>query len=561
MNQGEGYIEYIEDIAFYRDILNDLPEDEEIQKTCNLEKMALELFIEASDPHSYLKRINLAVIGDFNAGKSSFINSLLNKEVCPVGACPKTSSITKFLYSDNPRITLEGEKREITPNEYENLVCQRTDYMGRIEVTYYYPFDGFRDIALYDTPGFDNPENPYDTEITNQILNDADVIFFIQDINKSEVGHKRIQDIKDMRKAKESIKIYLIFNKSDNRSLKERNALLTEYQKKYAELFDGYFTYSADKAIIQEAETGIEGLLSDLTDELMPHLISREDFEVQVLGKVTRGKWQVQVDDRICLEKPSAGSYQKEKELIVSLLENIRNEKENYIAQRFNEKRSTYRMKRTKQLNALKKYLMQNGKQTVKRLPKNLERLVDDVVTLCKNYRHSLQRRVMNLCNASVNVFEVPKEKKSYYFNPYYGLALSGNFDSWMELVSELDDDCVAIFGGTQIAVGEKFEYNIDSLSKDFTRIRNDLRKSIQKKEFFSNKTEATKDGALLSESITQELVNVVDSWFLDLETNVKTKCAHIAGKHEEMSKQEQIERELLMEKVDQHLQVLEARK
>ncbi len=46
--------------------------------------------------------IDVAVLGQFKAGKSSFINSLIGHEVLPVGVIPVTTVITRLYYDQEP---------------------------------------------------------------------------------------------------------------------------------------------------------------------------------------------------------------------------------------------------------------------------------------------------------------------------------------------------------------------------------------------------------------------------------------------------------------------------
>jgi ribosome biogenesis GTPase A len=46
------------------------------------------------------KAIDVAVLGQFKAGKSSFLNSFIGKEILPTGVIPLTSVITRMTYSD-----------------------------------------------------------------------------------------------------------------------------------------------------------------------------------------------------------------------------------------------------------------------------------------------------------------------------------------------------------------------------------------------------------------------------------------------------------------------------
>ncbi|HNS56389.1 MAG TPA: dynamin family protein [Smithellaceae bacterium] len=60
--------------------------------------------------------IDVAVLGQFKAGKSSFLNSLLGQNVLPVGAIPVTTAITRLQYGERERAVVQhfnGKKTEI----------------------------------------------------------------------------------------------------------------------------------------------------------------------------------------------------------------------------------------------------------------------------------------------------------------------------------------------------------------------------------------------------------------------------------------------------------------
>src|SRR6476619_1821441 len=47
-------------------------------------------------------RFHLVVVGEFNHGKSTFVNALLGQVVLPVGVTPTTAAIHHLRYSDVP---------------------------------------------------------------------------------------------------------------------------------------------------------------------------------------------------------------------------------------------------------------------------------------------------------------------------------------------------------------------------------------------------------------------------------------------------------------------------
>src|SRR5215204_4779069 len=64
-------------------------------------------------------RFHLVVVGEFNHGKSTFVNALLGETVLPVGVTPTTAAIHHLKYADKPEATvvLQSGKRNTIPFE------------------------------------------------------------------------------------------------------------------------------------------------------------------------------------------------------------------------------------------------------------------------------------------------------------------------------------------------------------------------------------------------------------------------------------------------------------
>ena len=172
------------------------------------------------------ERISVAVIGDFSSGKSSFINSLLGQKICPVDVAASTSSITTFKYGDDEaiyKLTDKGEREAIDPQKYKEWVTHQGQNKekvdnARYEFEIYYPFDGFRDVELYDTPGFNNAENRQDEEITLEKCRSADVILFVFDINKGDLPADILNKVlRPLRREKPDQPMIAIVNKADTK--------------------------------------------------------------------------------------------------------------------------------------------------------------------------------------------------------------------------------------------------------------------------------------------------------------------------------------------------------
>ena len=104
--------------------------------------------------------IDVAVLGQFKAGKSSFLNSLLNQSVLPVGAIPVTTAVTRLQYGNKERALVrhfDGHTTETSLNdivkftsEAENPGNSKNVAIVDIELPSLQKYSGLR---LVDTPG------------------------------------------------------------------------------------------------------------------------------------------------------------------------------------------------------------------------------------------------------------------------------------------------------------------------------------------------------------------------------------------------------------------------
>jgi len=104
--------------------------------------------------------LDVAILGQFKAGKSSFINSLIGQSVLPVGAIPVTTAITRLQYGEKERVVVRHFDGSITEaslaniadfsSEAKNPANQRNVEVVDIELPLLEPYAGLR---LVDTPG------------------------------------------------------------------------------------------------------------------------------------------------------------------------------------------------------------------------------------------------------------------------------------------------------------------------------------------------------------------------------------------------------------------------
>lgn len=140
-------------------------------------------------PKLQAERFHLVVLGEFNHGKSTFVNALLGSEVLPVGITPTTAAINHVVYADAPTARAHlsnGETRALSPADLKDWVTaagENSDDVHFVELGY--PADILQEnITLVDTPGV-NDLNEQRAEITYGYVPRADAVVFLLDAGQA----------------------------------------------------------------------------------------------------------------------------------------------------------------------------------------------------------------------------------------------------------------------------------------------------------------------------------------------------------------------------------------
>ena len=160
-------------------------------------RVALARFDAAAEHQSTLERsieqldgfFLLVVIGEFNAGKSAFINALLGQPILREGVTPTTAQVNVLRYGDT-------DGREIVEEQLEVLSA---------------PIDMLRDIHIVDTPGT-NAINREHERITADFVPRSDLVLFITSVDRPFTESERafLERTRDWGK-----KIVVVLNKTD----------------------------------------------------------------------------------------------------------------------------------------------------------------------------------------------------------------------------------------------------------------------------------------------------------------------------------------------------------
>ena len=131
----------------------------------------------------------LVIAGEFNSGKSSFINALLGERVLPEGVTPTTD-----------RINLLHHGPEVTERPIEAFLLERT-----------HPAELLRELSVVDTPGTNAVIRRHE-ELTRDFIPRADLVLFVTSADRpfSESEREFLERIREWGK-----KIVFIVNKID----------------------------------------------------------------------------------------------------------------------------------------------------------------------------------------------------------------------------------------------------------------------------------------------------------------------------------------------------------
>jgi ribosome biogenesis GTPase A len=230
-------------------------------------------------------RFHLVVVGEFNHGKSTFVNALLGANVLPVGVTPTTAVIHHLEYSAEPRaeIVYASERRvplpfgevrmfsvggERAPHHAvgeAQLPPASEDEVKFLEVGY--PAELLKDrIVLVDTPGV-NDLSLQRADITYSYIPRSDAVLFLLDAGQPLKESERVF-LQDKLLGQSRDKIVFVVTKRDIWDEAEQAEALKYIKTELGKLVKSpvLFAVSAEQALDMKVdESGMPELLAHLT--------------------------------------------------------------------------------------------------------------------------------------------------------------------------------------------------------------------------------------------------------------------------------------------------------
>jgi small GTP-binding protein len=206
----------------------------------------------------------LVVAGEFNSGKSSFINALLGERVLPEGVTPTTDRINLLRYGP-----------EITEQHLEAFLLERT-----------YPAELLREITIVDTPGTNAIIRRHE-ELTRDFIPRADLVLFVTSADRPFTESERgfLQQIREWGK-----KIVFVVNKIDILPRPEDRQQVLGFVREHAQALlaeaPRLFPVSAREALAARADGSTEGWRSSGLEDVDTYLVRTLNQEERIRLKL-----------------------------------------------------------------------------------------------------------------------------------------------------------------------------------------------------------------------------------------------------------------------------------
>jgi small GTP-binding protein len=224
--------------------------------------------VETRVPKLREERFNLVVLGEFNHGKSTFVNALLGAEVLPAGITPTTAVINHVVYAAKPKaraVLTDGKEVAIQAKALADWVTVeggRASQVRFVEVGY--PAKILEPkVTLVDTPGV-NDLNEQRAEITYGYVPRADAVIFLLDAGQAlKESERDFLASRVLERSKD--RMVFVVGKADlctERELADVMAYVREHLGRFMK-DPPVFAVSAKKALAGDAAAGRMGPLTE----------------------------------------------------------------------------------------------------------------------------------------------------------------------------------------------------------------------------------------------------------------------------------------------------------
>ncbi|MDE2733553.1 MAG: dynamin family protein [Gemmatimonadota bacterium] len=320
----------------------DLLTGELADKLDSLEKGLIDHLAAQREHQEGLGRLTVSVVGDFNSGKSTFINALLEMDLCPVGDEPTTASVTYFVHGDQERIEQESADRtwvSLDKTKYRALASHKKEgdsepHTFRISVN----SPVLDHIRFVDTPGFNAPPpNANDTRVTEEAVMDSDVLFVIMDANKGNPADTLLNQLSRLsqKSPNESRQpIFLLLNKAEHLPPSQRREVKRFCKENHGDRFSGVVLVSAKQLNEAKDEEPLDALDSAM-QRMRSAYKARDSFQESISAKLTEKSYIFDISGNV-YDVPTSSDFElASREQLAEMVKNVAAERHVLLEQQF----------------------------------------------------------------------------------------------------------------------------------------------------------------------------------------------------------------------------------
>ncbi|MCP4251859.1 MAG: hypothetical protein GY775_00365 [Candidatus Scalindua sp.] len=223
-----------------------------------IEKKVSEMAEQITEP------LYLVVAGEYNSGKSSFVNALCGKRILRDGPTPSTNKITLLSFGD-----------EVSSEEVDDHQCRMT-----------YPLEALKDLTIVDTPGTNSIIAEHQL-ITEGFIHRSEVVLFVTSADHPFTESERV--FLQLLKGKWDRKLLFVLNKIDLKTEEEQNEIIMFIEKNFYRLF-GFepkvISMSSKDAFNARASDDAELLQKSNIETIEQFIFEKMDYETKMDLKI-----------------------------------------------------------------------------------------------------------------------------------------------------------------------------------------------------------------------------------------------------------------------------------
>ncbi len=224
----------------------------------DIEKKVSEMAAQISEP------LYLVVAGEYNSGKSSFVNALCGKRILKDGPTPSTNKITLLTHGDS-----------VSSEEVDDHQCKMT-----------YPLEALKDITIVDTPGTNSIIAEHQL-ITEGFIHRSEVVLFVTSADHPFTESERV--FLQLLKGKWDRKLLFVLNKIDLKSEEEQAEIVTFIEKNFYRLF-GFepkiISMSTKDAFLAKTTGDAELLQKSNIETIEQFIFEKMDYDTKMDFKI-----------------------------------------------------------------------------------------------------------------------------------------------------------------------------------------------------------------------------------------------------------------------------------